>query len=443
MMIINKKTYGPQFFTGLAFSGAFISALFPFPGLTFAAYLPFLLFFIYEKHAIERLRFTKIVPLLCFVSFYYIFWLAIDQGEYIRATIVRLIYFYAMAFAFVFGRVVDDPREFMRGFWWALLPLSVISALLGVVKVALQSRGYIIGQLDFFYQMAGVGYPYGSSLITDYNIYASSLMVAMVGFILKINRSGFKVGFWNIVAVAIILLNIYMCGSRRTYAIFIVLYALVLFLFIMRKNKKSVLGFLAVSFLIFLLIYILSDHLISPAAVGRYTVISPMCSSSGSMGGEVFTYRPQDLISSVSSDQSFGLSSRLIRWKFALNLLENGDWLFGDGFSYQYKYSCEFSGCAAVDYPHNIFLSEWLLAGLLGVLAMAFIFCMILFELLRRGERFISSGVFLILFIVLPGAFISGDGVFSVPQVLVVIMMAFIYSYQLPVRRSCVEQLAA
>lgn len=446
MLMAHKDRYSAQFFAGVAFSGAFISALFPLPGLTLVPYIPFLIFFVLCKPDLGGLRFTTAVLLLGFVSLYYIFWLAVEPGGHSRSLIVRLVYFYALAFAFVFGRVVYDPQEFMRGFWKLLLPLSVISACLGIVKVAFQSRGYIIGPLDFFYTMAGAGYPYGSSLIVDYNIYSSSLMVAMIGFILRINRSVGGIDWWGIIAVVIILSSLYMCGSRRSYALLAVLYMILSFFVILRKNKKIACWFFAATLLMFLSIYVFSGVLISSEVVGRYKVIFPMGPIFDSIMGGIFgyspqdlgssfdggvlTYRPQDLVSSMSSDQSFGLWSRLIRWEFALDLLARGDWLFGGGFSYQDEYSCRFSGCRIIDYPHNVFLSEWLVSGLLGVLAMLFLFCMILGEMVRRRKKVATSGVLLILFAVLPGALISGDGVFSVPQILVSIMMAFIYSYE-------------
>lgn len=412
MLVAESDKCSTQFLVGLAFSGAFISALFPFPGLTLVPYLPFLVFFVLRKHDFEKIKIPKSIFLLFFASLYYVFWLAIEPGEYSRNLIVRLVYFYAMAFAFVFGRVVDDPQDFMRGFWRFLLPLSVMSACLGIAKVAFQSRGYILGPLDFFYQMAGIRYPYGSSLIVDYNIYAASLMVAMIGFFLRINRSRDKVDIWSVAAVTAIVLNIYMCGSRRAYALFIVLYMALCFFVVVRKNKKSIFDFFSISFLVFLVVPILSDILISSVEVSRYIVIFPMDSAFNFLGGGIFTYRPQDLISSMSSDQSFGLASRIVRWKFAFDLLGNEGWLFGNGFSYQDKYSCEFSGCGAIDYPHNVFLSEWLLAGILGVVTMLVLFGMIVFEVVRCRKKAISSGVFLILFVVLPGVLISGDGVF-------------------------------
>lgn len=254
-------------------------------------------------------------------------------------------------------------------------------------------------------------------------------MVAMIGFILRINSSDGGVDWRSIAAVAIILLNLYMCGSRRSYALLIVLYVFLCFFVIVKKDKRIARGFFVTTLLMFSAIYISSDALISSEAVDKYKIISPVGSPSGRLEGDIFTYTPQDLVSSVSSDQSFGLSSRLVRWGFAFDLLAHGDWLFGDGFSYQDKYSCRFSECRTIDYPHNIFLSEWLLAGVLGALAMVFLFCMIFFEMVRCRREAVTSGVLLILFVVLPGAFISGDGIFSVPQVLVSIMMAFIYSY--------------
>lgn len=429
-----SKKCNIQFFAGLAFSGAFISALFPFPGLTLAFYLPFLFSLALSGLSFNSLKITKAILLLGFVSLYYIFWLAISPGSRELGLIVRLVYFYALAFAFVFGRSVEDPREFMRGFWKALLPLSVVSSAIGVTKVAFQSRGYILGPLEFFYSMAGASYPYGSSLIADYNIYAASLMVAMVGFIIRISLPKGRIDWWSIAAVAVILLSLYMCGSRRSYVLLIALYACLCLFVILRGNRKTVLRFFVVTSLMFLMVYLLSDALSSSLGKGRYEIIFPIGTLLDSLGKfteiSVFTYRPQDLVSSISPDQSFGLSNRLVRWDFAIKLLAQGNWLLGDGFSYQDKYSCRFMGCGSIDYPHNIFLSEWLLSGVFGISAMVYLFFMIFSEMMRFRKKFIDSGVLLILLVVLPGCLISGDGVFSVPQILAAIMMAFIFSFE-------------
>ncbi len=255
-------------------------------------------------------------------------------------------------------------------------------------------------------------------------------MVAMVGFVLRISDSNDRVDWKAIIAVAVILLNLYMCGSRRSYALLAALYVFLSLFVAVSKNRKIVFWFFATTLFMFSSIYAFSDVLISSEEVARYKVIFPVGFLFDSIRGGVFTYRPQDLVFSMSSDQSFGLSSRLIRWEFAFDLLARGDWLFGDGFSYQDEYSCRFSGCRIIDYPHNVFLSEWLVAGVLGALAMLLLFCMVFVEMVRRREKVAASGVLVILFLVLPGALISGDGVFSVPQVLVSIMMAFIYSYE-------------
>src|SRR5690606_8253539 len=135
----------------------------------------------------------------------------------------------------------------MRGFWGFLLPLSVISACVGIVKVALQSRGFILGPLEFFYAMAGIDYPYGSSLISDYNIYSASLMVAAVGFVLRVWRSDNGVDWRSVTAIAIILLNLYMCGSRRSYVLLSMLYVVLCFFVVIRESRKTACGFFIIS----------------------------------------------------------------------------------------------------------------------------------------------------------------------------------------------------
>src|SRR5690606_32004554 len=140
--------------------------------------------------------------------------------------------------------------------------------------------------------------------------------------IIRISLPKGRIDWWSIAAVAVILLSLYMCGSRRSYVLLIALYACLCLFVILRGNRKTVLRFFVVTSLMFLMVYLLSDALSSSLGKGRYEVIFPIGTLLDSLGKfteiSVFTYRPQDLVSSISPDQSFGLSNRLVRWDFAI-----------------------------------------------------------------------------------------------------------------------------
>lgn len=130
------------------------------------------------------------------------------------------------------------------------------------------------------------------------------------------------------------------------------------------------------------------------------------------------------LLGTMGTGQAFGFESRLGRWTLGVELLADLTWLTGIGFSYHEAFSCRFSGCAFLDYPHFPLLSEWLVGGIAGALTAAVIYGLLFTSILRSGWRGWTSGSSAVAVAVLPYALLSGDTLFSIPQFIIVCLLA-------------------
>ena len=113
------------------------------------------------------------------------------------------------------------------------------------------------------------------------------------------------------------------------------------------------------------------------------------------------------------------VSTRMPYWKFGIDKLAAGDWLWGSGFEYQAELSCEIKRerCSGYAYPHQFILSHGLSAGLLGLISSLAI--LVLLALLAwRGVRSDSHWVraYAILLLCVAGySTVSGDTMFALP----------------------------
>lgn len=126
-----------------------------------------------------------------------------------------------------------DRKNITKGFFDALIILAATTATIGLVKLFLQDRGYLIG---FIINACPDLYPRGSSVCADYNITGMLYLIAIIGIIKKITQNGHWL--W-ILTIAIITSSGIQLGSRR----FLVLLPIVLVYFLavtlmQRKNIK-------------------------------------------------------------------------------------------------------------------------------------------------------------------------------------------------------------
>jgi hypothetical protein len=451
---------GLQARAGIFFAAVFVEGLFPLPGFALLLAIPYIILLAHDGSGKFSIN-IFMLPLLA-ISFYYLLFIFSSEGAVDFSLVRKILYFYCMVLMFVFGNIQAEPLRFLYAFWACLIPSALFASLLGICKVVLQEQGYVISGFVDIYNNFSVSYPYGSSLRTDYNIFSLSLLVALVGVIVNfLKAEGVRRGV-AVLQMALLLLAIYLSGSRRAYG-FLILSVIWggwvsarcygFFCFLRYSAVFIVLAF----FIVFISESILSGKIYDDykrfpgdifSVLEHETAVDVRSDESvyksqgaetvsalhenhqytaSSYQGQIITYTPGRLASTVISDDSLGLASRIERWAFAVELLQARGGFLGQGFSYQAAFSCEFVSCAHSDYPHNVFLSEFLLAGFVGLsLSLVAIFSLIFLALKSQAE-FWTSGAGVVMVIALPTLLISGDGVFSISQVVASFFFAFLF----------------
>lgn len=128
--------------------------------------------------------------------------------------------------------------------------------------------------------------------------------------------------------------------------------------------------------------------------------------------------------------RSYVTSERSVRWEFAWQLLQENYFVVPMGFGYQEKFGCRFLECKTNDYPHNVFLSEFLVAGLLSLGLCILIFCRHFLNLFSLKNADVKRKLLVLSFFALPNLLISGDYFFTSGMSVAVIVLSMISSYE-------------
>jgi hypothetical protein len=348
---------------------------------------------------------------------------------------------------FLLGREETEGSgtRMMEGFFAALIPFVSVTAAVGLVKAALLERGILLGFLLSLYPDQ---YPPGSSLRADTALFSLSMLVAGMGVAI-VRLSGRR--SWTSTACAVLALAVMvsagMLTESRRFLVLSLLIPCVWFAVSFWESAKrelprrvmiSFVGLLIAMGVLFWLIH-------TPTPIGTVSVVGltgiaqpkvsegradpTPASGPGPVKAET-TVRQTDpttiyrLFDTMGAGQAFGLESRTGRWGLGATLLADRAWLTGIGFSYHEVFSCRFAECAFLDYPHFPLLSEWLVGGIAGALAAAAIYGLLFTSVLRSGWRGWTSGSSAVAVAVLPYALLSGDTLFSIPQFIVVCLLA-------------------
>jgi hypothetical protein len=338
----------------------------------------------------------------------------------------------------------EDRSDMLRGFFAALGPFAVAAAAMGLIKAALLQRGILLGALVSLYPDA---YPPGSSLRADTSLFGLSLVVAGLGLAaesLERRESRFR-PFYRVVALTLIVACGMLTESRR----FLVLSFLIPAVWVVRRLAVTPRPDLRRS--------VLFPVIGLACAIGAlyWVVHSPVPVETAKVyhfpgtpqGGEERSRDPSltsgenkpdspDLIvrktdpamllrvlGTMGANQTYGFESRKEKWVLGVSLLEDRAYVSGIGFSYHEIFSCRFTGCTFLDYPHFPILSEWLVSGIAGVLTALAVYLLLLQSLWRSGRQGWLSGSSVIALAVLPYSLLSGDTLFSIPQFIVVCLL--------------------
>lgn len=284
---------------------------------------------------------------------------------------------------------------------------AVLAALLGIVK----NRNILAGNVLFSYYHKDALIS-GSSLNSDYNVYALGLIMALL---LSLNlRSSFKGLFKKslyFLLNAMLVGSILLSGSRRAVLMVIAVVLISLFYNRLKKLKNQ-----------WALGMVLILPIVGLGFIAQYSepIVTSLAESEliDQSIGRVFTLK----------EQLTGENDRTIRFDWALAKLQDAsgqEWLFGQGFGYLSKMGTNFSG--EEDNPHNFVLATLMYAGLIGGILVV----LLIFRALSLAFNQNKTMYFIFLFMVLFGL-TSSNTLFSYRVFPIMLFLLALY----PVRRS-------
>ena len=310
----------------------------------------------------------------------------------------------------------------LMAFLGALVALAAASSILGLAKLFLLERGIVLKILQWFYP---VEYPWGSSLKRDYNFFALSILIGMLALteIWFHSERPLERHLLSALLGAMAVAGAY-AGSRRFWLVApLVLGAQFAFVWWRGRGQAAAsrrwLGLIAVAAIVGagLLQLIDSARDIDFAVLDQLfqgqSVTDPGYRSAREAIGADFRSRASML---ASSSESFGIASRLDRWRYALELVDWRTLFVGAGFDYHQSFGCRFLECQDIDYPHSAILSSLLYGGvgaLLVSIAYVGLILVLGFRLVRQGGAAVTAGLALVT--AFPFFMISGDSFSSLP----------------------------
>lgn len=294
--------------------------------------------------------------------------------------------------SFLLTVFVVAGKDMLGGFFSALIPLALGTALLGLLKAGLLDRGYQIG----FILDGCSPYPAGSALCVNYNNLGFLWLVAALGCI--------RTRLWW--CIPFLLAAGALSSSRR----FILLMCFIPIVWILIQGRPALIKLLGVVIATSVLVFFVPDA--SSFESFRYGAtpykVLEFSDEVGRDNVEAGINRsgPAVMLGTMA-DGTLGTSSRLDFWRLGASMV---GWA-PQGWRYHEVFACTFSPCVNFHYPHMPVISEWLIGGALFALV-AIAFYAWPFWLVLRERRVLPVVLFVF---AMPYALISGDTVFSLP----------------------------
>lgn len=389
------------FWGGVAMSAPFYAEFFSWRWAGLLAAPFFLLVLIFRKNI--KPPHVAVLPMVALLLLHLA---ALGMTDTVFASQVVKDLIIASFLLFIYVLAGDDTAG---GFFYSLVPLALITALLGLVKAGLLDRGYLLG----FLIESCTYYPPGSALCVNYNNLGFMWLVGALGCLRK--------RLWWLLPVLIA------AGALSSSRRFVVLMVFIPVVWVLLEGRSVLFKSLLVGFISAFLIYAVSD----PASFQRYRfgvepyrvlefnldsnfAIVQVLESSDSVP-KINRSTPMAMLSTMA-DGTLGTESRLEYWKLGTSMM---GW-FPQGWSYHKVFSCSFSPCSEYNYPHNSIVTEWIIGGVVfGLVAIAFYAWP--FLLIWRTKSVVEISIFLFS---VPYSLMSGDTVFSLPACIACMLVA-------------------
>lgn len=317
----------------------------------------------------------------------------------------------------------ENILKIIEGFSKVILFVSIALAVLGAAKYIMSLNGV---RLDFLKGNSQL-YPWGTSLVGDYNFYSLTLFIG--GFITLrywvCSTSSLRAGLYGGIFTVLFCVAL-LAGSRRFWVVSPILFGVYLY-YINRVSKGLNIKLKWRDFIagVVVVLLFLSGY--------RY-ISNPVCIDSVDKV-ECLSHASQIDSRSAEFIQSKGVSgvpSRTERWMHVFNG-EITAKLLGGGFGYRKDYGCLFNKCKVDDYPHAPILSAFLYGGLVAAFLTAALFFYALFiayQLIKSRSIFADLAFGLVAVVIFSS--VSGDTLFSLPVFFSMLIIArcalYVYS---------------
>lgn len=278
--------------------------------------------------------------------------------------------------------------------------LTIITPFLGIFsiyKYILLLRG---NRIDFLI-IEGRQYPWGTSLMPDYNMFALGMLICLIAIVYSIRKSTSIIfSYYCALGLLLAFSSIILSGSRRGIILLVILllYFLIYFLYIFFKTNLIRKIITITSLLLF-------------AIVGIQLIVKAEIQIVNPYEIEKIKYR----YSTINQFES-SFSQRTERWIYAEELLGSYsplELLLGSGFDYHQDFGKKFNVETGLDYPHNLFISTFLYSGVVGVLVLIFIIFAPFIRGIKQGTIF-KEELLVVYVLCLIFFFVSADSLFTI-----------------------------
>jgi O-antigen ligase len=265
------------------------------------------------------------------------------------------------------------------------------------------------------FQSSNRKYPWGTTLVDDYNMFGLCLIAGLLSgyYIIKRNLSLLNYIAVNLMAVTIFIASVF-AGSRRTWIVLSVL-IIVLAVAFLKNLIKSIFLFLY-SFKLKRSDFIKKLTLCVTLTAIIFGMVTSVAKDISIKHTNQLTLI-QDRLATVKniSEINSKRGSRYNRYNYAFQIINDYSilkLLTGNGSNYLQRFGQKFKG-SGYGYPHNPILTAILQSGLMGALFVIGYICYCLLLYLKHLKYKETRFYFLIMLISAFYFFISGNSIFS------------------------------
>lgn len=288
-----------------------------------------------------------------------------------------------------------------------LIAVALTCAIAGYFKHIALLAGYCT---DLIAPNCPQDYPWGTSLVGDYNFFVLTLLVGALATLHKwaTAASPSHALGWSAV-LGVLLFSGMHAGSRRFWIIAPLAIATGIVLIWLRHRERATF-----------------DRLFPRLALGlacSWAILQTGLWILAMTGHASPGLMESRLHSLADRAESFGLSARLERWRYAVSLIDLQTFFEGAGFTYRSTFGCHFINCTVEDYPHLPVLSALLYGGIsaaLATLACIAVASLKAWQALNQDSR-PDLGVSMIVCLIFIS--VSGDTLLSAPAFLAILLL--------------------